>query len=460
MALLTPLLKNLEEEGSFLEEMLDRVFSSNQEVDVAKRFVRAYIEVAPEYERITLLAALMAASEKRADGRPLRIGEGLKTLAENLGDPAFVKVCQAIHSNPTTPPDIRADLGTMKGMANVPSRRELFALFDLRLPVETRNEITSLGRVLGAGSYWIIVEATMKNGERVALGLLRDKAEARAADGFSRLEGTIHRFVEMNSTAGHYVAHVGLQAIRQARGMVKDETNTELGAQQVALAHTLYDGTAVRVDRANFRTWTADWNSWGTGYKIMQLAEGTPFNDLQDEQLRRGAAKAYLAIELSNLISGERFDHDRHGNQLIIDEKSGTLWVIDTGAMRLDPLVEKDKEHIGNYLFKVYEGLQRKSDLGSVAVEALQAFGEDGPSKIVAEVQRALLALADFYRELRGDDFKDVIRAALRRGQTDPVVQQTFIDRFVDRYGFLGVMGVLVSNAGPSFSTVKIEKKH
>lgn len=458
IAILTPLLKNAKDDGYLFTEMLNRVFSGD--APIARKFVRAYIDISPEYERFALLAALMAATEKRADGRPLRVGEGLRALAENLGDPAFVKVCQAIHSNPTTPADIRSDLSTMKSMANAPLRRELFALLDLRLPEDIKGSISSVGRVIGAGSYWIIAEATLKGGEKVALGLLRDKAEARAREGFSRLERTLNRFMELGGSLEQSVAHAGLIAIRQARGMIENETNTLSGSQQVLRAHTLYDGVSMRADNRSFRTLTAPWKSWGVGYKVMKMAEGIVFNAIEDSELKRSVAKAYLTVELANLMSGTPFDHDRHGDQLLVDERSGTLWIVDSGAMRLEPYSGKDKEYIGNFLFRVYEGLQHSHDLASVAVDAMDGnSGSDGPPKVIAEVQRALLALADFYRELNRDDLRDVIKAALRINRTDPIVQQAFIDGFVDRYGFLGVVGALVTNAGPSFSTVRIMER-
>lgn len=58
-----------------------------------------------------------------------------------------------------------------------------------------------------------------------------------------------------------------------------------------------------------------------------------------------------------NMLSGGRFDHDRHGKQLKIDIETDTIGLFDTGAMAVVDPAPKDKELLGRILSRTAQDI-------------------------------------------------------------------------------------------------------
>ena len=57
------------------------------------------------------------------------------------------------------------------------------------------------------------------------------------------------------------------------------------------------------------------------------------------------------------MLSGGRFDHDRHGKQLKIDIETYTIGLFDTGAMAVVDPAPKDKELLGRILSRTAQDI-------------------------------------------------------------------------------------------------------
>lgn len=460
---------------SNFDHVAEKMFAADDEnAPIGKKLLAAYVESLPEYQRGLMVSAMMVAAQKNSTDQPLRVGQALGCFAENMDDPAIYKACQAIHSNPSTPQDIKQDLKQLKSNTSIPNRKELFELYDQSVPSQLQGQIKTLGRVLGAGSYYLTVEAKMQDGSRMALAMLKDHARVKAAVGFDRLMRTadilarednsrpiepdimpsdnlLSRFfrrekkppVAKAQGLGRIIAPMR-QAIQMGQKMVAVETNSDLGAQQVMLASALYDGMMIEVDQHQFEFKTANWRHHGENYKLMDMAAGEhSFNTLPeatiaDKNFKKSMAKAYVTAELVNILRGGCFDHDRHGEQFRIETKGQKtiLSIIDTGAMALEPPGKLEKELMGEILFEAYMAQKKGQSIGAYMAEKMENLSEKYTEIPVAvmDMQKALLALSDFHTgedfahpRFEAKDWKDVFDGVQKTGLIDNNIQNSFL---------------------------------
>ena len=77
-------------------------------------------------------------------------------------------------------------------------------------------------------------------------------------------------------------------------------------------------------------------------WAIMDKAFGKDFQDLLPEN-KKTVAKAVVTMEFANMLSGHRFDSDRHSGQYKIDENTNTIGIFDTGSISIVEPTEKEK---------------------------------------------------------------------------------------------------------------------
>src|SRR3990167_247293 len=134
---------------------------------------------------------------------------------------------------------------------------------------------------------------------------------------------------------------------------------------------------------------------WEEEYRLLEQAQGVHFNDLpMDSPLRNAVAKAILVLELSNILSGSRFDSDRHGNQLRIDDHS--IGLFDFGEMMLDAPTETDVTQLQRALpYMIGDAFAPMSNLQLPTFQCyLKQLDENSPpSSFLTRAYRALLAL-------------------------------------------------------------------
>lgn len=336
----------------------DQIFPSGMKYGVeARKILQIFLEETDSSLRGFMLAALMAASEKVA-GAPEEYSAGrrLSMILSMLG-PAEKKLGQAINSHPSTPEDLRADTKSIKSMSDPLPRWDLLARVREALPKEYHDtSLPRLGKTLGAASYYIAVDC----GESV-LSILRPHARTLARTGLDRMHSIAIRLSNdssMNKVAGPFI-----ESIQQAREMIDLETDHQKGVLQQENARRRYEGLSIVVDGERFDFTTAAWKACGPEFRHQEKVHGAHFLDLTQEgqthdPFVRRAALAHLTAELHNILSGDTFDHDRHGAQSKI-QRGGTthsIGLFDHGCMALQPPTEEEKRELASTLCDLVEG--------------------------------------------------------------------------------------------------------
>ncbi|MEZ4749211.1 MAG: AarF/UbiB family protein [Bdellovibrionota bacterium] len=379
-----------------------------------------------------MIAALMAAAQNTEESRyKTTIGERLALILERMG-PAETKLGQVLHSSPHTPHEIRDGMGRLKSEADVLTRWDLFKLHGDVIPDSLKKRIKRVKRILGAASYYVTYEVELEtvrpNGDIVrenrVISLLRPHAKKRAKTGFEVMKRMAQKQAEKNPAF-----KVLVSMIEQAERMADIETDWQIGKKQAEDAERLYHGATIQIgDGKPFEIHVARTLETGEGYRVMEEAKGVHFNDLPERTAKQKArkrdiARAYVALEISRILRGEKFDHDRHGAQLKID--GNKIYLFDFGAMATDdqlPTTE-DRKVLAEVL---YEGLKSfKSELGT----GDHAFGDylfkliqdktekGGASDYLIRVQKGVIALGDFFKYLKPGDLEDVVKGVIQEGQ-------------------------------------------
>lgn len=408
----------------------------------SKKILGVFLEETDPSLRGFMLAALIAASEKVA-GAPeeYSAGKRLAMILSMLG-PAEKKLGQAINSHPDTPEDLRSDTKHIKSMSDPLPRWELLQRVAEAVPESYRDvAIPRIGATLGAASYYIAVDC-----EDSVLSLLRPHARELARTGLDRMERVAIRLStdpELSHVAGPFI-----ESIQQAREMIELETNHEKGLIQQQNAWNRYEGLSIGVDDDTFEYSTAAWKGCGPEFRHQEKVEGEHFVDIlerdgAEDPFVRSAALAHITAEFLNIVSGQPFDHDRHGSQSKIVKGTGihTIGLFDHGCMALTPPRVEEKQQLANVLCDLVQGyLEGRTGLLERAHSIIREQRErDGvaPAYLVS-VERALLALNDFMRFdssgesglLKRTDLGGVLAAVFRSGEVDPIFSSTIAQRF------------------------------
>ncbi|MDD5586205.1 MAG: hypothetical protein PHY92_04510 [Alphaproteobacteria bacterium] len=388
----------------------------------ARDIMHSYIKARSNYEREIILSAMMVANRNiGADAG--NVGKALKLFLENMG-PAEIKFGQRIASHPNTPESIRKELQGLKNMANIPPRWALYEWIRAENIPEELWRDKYLGEILGSGSYF----TTVALGDDDVLRILRPEAREKAAKGFKVLGDTVKDLQEKDLTSdldyGELTASVA-EMIAQAARMARIETDTKIGQKQYECAQEIYNGVEISGGRETLSLRVMDWKARGKNWVIMHRAKGLIFNDLPmdtPEQIayKKAFAKAYIVFEVRRIISGRKFDHDKTGAQLCINENTNEVGIFDTGAMALREPTVKEQKQLGHVIYDVIRNAYSRKQ-GSKSPQWINALGTilsgkiqelhkaDIDTRYLVEVKCGILALGDFFKALDGDDIIDLV---------------------------------------------------
>lgn len=385
--------------------------------EMLKVIVTEYFDIMPDYVRSKLIAGMLSVDKGDHETQGISAGQALATMAVTLNDPALLKLCQAINSNPGFPKRLRDDVAFAKTDAAPLTRAQLWAVIDNDTG-DLAGRVEYLGPNLGNGSYYVVNEARiLPPGEEVgnssvieqfgksqALGLLRPNARENAAYGFSALESLADRLTQHEAFSPAALSAFQ-QAIAEARYMMEHETDTAYGMLQAQDAQAFYDPVAVQIVDKMYRFHTYRWNETGKNHKVMELIEGTPLNKfLADETVpfeqKRDIAQAIVLREICSMLSGSSFDYDRHSGNYIIGSDR-TIYVIDTGAKELGQFSFGEKAALGSFLADAVKATVTPGshmNVGSVYQQYCEEYQEQGEQvpRVVIHAQKALLALGDY----------------------------------------------------------------
>lgn len=417
---------------SIFNIVADKVFPNTDSSmsSIGKEFLHSYIKSRSNEEKTLYLSAMMvAANGNSATTDPEKsIARGIRLFLENSG-PAAIKLGQAMASYPDVPKFIRDEMQELKSNAARPARWDIYKWLD-NYKTENPNEKLEfgkdvwLGRILGSASYFVTLEkGAFENGQLPKMSdkvikILRAGAELDSKSEFGVFEKMLYDLGEKGVMTGGIDTFIRL--VKQAQSSSIIETDLTIGKQQLETAKTLYPNT-VEINGRKFDIHVADWPQHGKRWAELERANGLDLDQIRDEGYRRDVSKAYFTVEMVNMFSGGRFDHDRHGKQLKIDVEKNVIGLFDTGAMAVVDPSPRDKELLGRILYKTANELmsaENGASFGKVGeilsgkIEEAYKSGETN-STYLTEFQRGLLALNDFYKDFEAKDFVECFNAAL-----------------------------------------------
>jgi hypothetical protein len=436
--------KHFEEAFIFVTE---RVFPVGSEyAQEAKAILRAFLAESEPNSRSYLLSALMAtAQDVSTKTEQISCARRIAQIMAMLG-PAEKKLAQAINSHPSTPEELRIETAHVKGCVDPLPRWELTALFQRVVPQNYRNGVINrLGKDLGGASYYVTVQV-----DEDVLTLLRPHAVSKATSGLKRMQ----RVGEQMRTSPELAAMAEpfSESIRQTQEMITTETDHRSGIAQTHLAWKAYNGMQIEVKSGelafNVTLSTAQWLAAGPGFRHQKQCLGVHFNDLPENTpaefaRKKAIAAAYLAVEFSKLLSGQCFDHDRHGMQLkvqILKNGDVHLGLFDHGCMATTPFTEVEKKELAHSCCELFKRfLNKESNILTHAhaqIRSARENAKDGKSPHhLISFERALLALNDFMG-LRNDgtskyfsenEIASIFASVLALGEVDPIYADTMI---------------------------------
>jgi hypothetical protein len=438
---------------NLLKRLFTRSAKSSKTSAIARDIVEAYLSCGDIPEQRVLLTAMLVANEPQTNKNE-GYGKSLKSILYALG-PAGVKMAQAIQSHPATPKDIRKDLEETKFNASPPFRWTIFSMLD---KLGLGDKIARVGKILGAGSYGVTIEAQRPNKPASAITMLRDDVRPQAASGFKTFMQTCEKLIQKHPTFKPLRA-----MIKQAQKMSVVETDMDLAEWQARFGERLYN-VGVKVDDYAFHFKSAPWIGHDKDYKETQIMPGAPFLKLptktrKQRAYKKAVAKAVLLVELRVIMAGRPSDHDRHGGQQAI--AGDQIGMFDHGAMSLKAPSDEHKHLLGHVLGRALRrpitSLGRTSVADALVQEIDRQAEKPANAEFMTEVKRAFLSLANYTDELSPKETAAIFAQALTSSDVHPSIRQGLkqgLGLFAPLYlGVKGRFGLLRSKA----STVKID---
>ncbi|MDR0803798.1 MAG: hypothetical protein LBO08_01780 [Rickettsiales bacterium] len=385
----------------------------------------------------TMLAAIAASGhlgDEKSDAgdADALVGRGLRQFFETMG-PAWIKFGQLVSYINGLPVGIRRELARLRDSAESPNRAEIFDIIERTVPNELRARIGRVGELLGAGSFWITVAIEFDGGPKV-LQLLRPNASDKAAFGFGVIEKTVADLSKIDS------AYSPMKNIaKRARQSADTETNAIAGNAQFVAAEKMYSGTAVEIDGVKYSPRAAKWNFYGDGYKIMDMAAGRSLNsDELPLDKKHDMARAYVALELRNMLAGGAWDIDRHAGQQnfqVLPDGNVAINIFDTGGMMMRRPGKNDRLMLGDLLESVANSVAHGRDLAVAISKKTEEMSKKAGilgvnADYIADIQKGLFALSDIIeysknpsKSLSGAELNEIISAVVGAGAMDKFIK-------------------------------------
>ena len=420
----------------------DKLFQDAGDLgNVGKEFLYNYISSRNNSEKNFYLSAIYTASYNKGDQREIpnspytkeqrSLAQGLRLFLENSG-PAGTKLAQAMSSYNDVPMFIRHEMQKAKSNANPPPRWTVFEW--IKNSEKELQKEGKLGKKLGSASFFVTYDMLGKDGSSKVVKILRSGSKIKADREFAIYLETLKLIKDKFKGIETFN-----RLVSNASSMVDVETNLKIGKEQLDHAKGLYP-SKITTDNIEFNFKVMDWEQTSNNWAVMQKAEGCDFNQLPPTY-KKTVAKAIFETELANMLSGKRFDSDRHSGQYKIDPQTNTIGIFDTGSISVIEPTEKEKLVLGQVLASTVINLKnnKSQDVASILCSEIDkaiSLHYQEELKInstippyLSEFQRGLLALTDFLQEIPPKELSICILNALNNGkqQLDPTIFKGFV---------------------------------
>lgn len=358
---------------------------------------REYAHLAPAPVR-----AFGALTRIGANGKNERPGERLAHAFERLG-PAYVKLGQFMATRPDIIGfDLAADLGRLQDkmppFPETQARAEIEAAFGK--PVDDLYD--GFSAPIAAASIAQAHKASLKDGRKVAVKILRPRIERKAGEEF-RAFARAARHMEALSATARRMEPVKFVETLKAAAAIELDLRMEAGAAS-ELAENLKSEAGVYVPQVV-------WPLTAKRILTVEWIDGTPLADLKALDARgidrKALANLVIHVFLKQALQTGFFHADMHQGNMIVDEK-GRLALIDFGIMgRLDEDVRRTfAEIIYGFITRDYARTARVHFTAGYVpaghsvdafAQALRAVGEplQGRNAAQVDMSRVLQQLFD-----------------------------------------------------------------
>lgn len=412
------------------------------EDQVAFDFLVAYLESANKFEKSLLLSSLLVVTNAvEQNGEHISTGKKLALLCEHLGPP-YKKMLQIINSHPETSPELKKDTAHVKSQSDLPKRHDIFRLMQETVPDETLKQIKHVGLILGAASYNIAINVELTDGRKVVLILLREQAEQLAKEGYAHLRNAINICKNAKIQTKSKMA---LMMIDEAEALSHSEMDHYISDIQFDIAKKIYSEVkmTVPINGINYQVefHPAGLIESGQGYRLIEKMGGIEFNNLpentaEEKNIKRGIAYAVITKELENMLSGQYFDDDRHGNQLCVEvdpmQKRINLNLYDFGEMATTLPEPVEITQFANVIKELNQLIKSQkttsSDMDALLSHHIDlAVSHQQPYHYLLRIRKGMLALQDFQQHLRPSDMVDIItNVAVSSDKIHPELMSAF----------------------------------
>ena len=406
-----------------------------------------------DYERGLILSALLASGQNEdntsiTNGQ--QVGRGLKMFFQAKGG-AFIKFGQLLSYLPSLDSDIRRELATLREKANIPTRDELFDMMRTSLPESEFNKISYVGEILGGGSIYISVHVKY-DGRDCVIALMRPNTRKLMFDGITMISKSVDDMSDKDKKFAQL-----RNIVTQAKLSCESEVDIDQDYEKYMRAINIYESLHVKTPNADYSPDVARWFGYGAdaeknnAYKIMEMAPGKSLSSSDiDEDEKHDFAVAYVALELSILLSGARWDTDRHAGQQNFynsNFRDFCIGIFDTGAQMSNEPSRRDKIMLGHLVYELIRGARSGRGISEILNKKIKNIDSIGKSfglstEYIDGVQRGLIALSDiieYQKEIKDEDgnviqecktlsendLENIIVAILDSGIIDKTVMHT-----------------------------------
>ncbi len=344
----------------------------------------------------------LGARTKSADGRVLRPGERLANAFEKMS-PAYVKLGQFMATRPDIIGfDMARDLGRLQDRMPPFPRAAAASEIERAFGKPVDQLFTDFPEPIAAASIAQVHRATMKDGRKVAVKVLRPRIEPQVTAEF-RAFSRAARFIQSLSATTRRMEPVRFIETLKAAAAVELDLRMEASAAS-ALKDDLKDTPGVRVPEIV-------WPLTARRVLTLEWIEATPIADIAALEARgidlKALARRVIEVFLTQALHKGFFHADMHQGNLMVDEK-GRLTLVDFGIMgRLDEATRRTfAEIVHGFITRDYMRTAKVHfDAGYVPkvhsidafAQALRAVGEPlfGLSADRVDMSRVLQQLFD-----------------------------------------------------------------
>ncbi len=400
---------------TIVSHMINRLFAKTNysthhaETDIFKRFLHIFALSVPEQKKdylpLMLLGGCLGARKEIA-GEEFNLPEACRIFLEAQGA-GGIKMGQMLAKQNEVPKEYQDEFIKLTNHTETPSRAEVFRILNSCFPNAANiiHQRGGLGKLLGAASHFMTFRVNQKdsNGKPIVLSLSKNHSNLAAQRFYDRVQLALETLISSAETTEKEVEMltIVLDAVKHVSSMNNIELDGNITIQQYFWFKEVYDGITTETPNAKIEfkvvpfiideneTYTSMnlKNNGLNAYKFTELANGVdytlidkenltpeeldelqeagfPTNNEQRKELKKSLATANCFVQMQAILTGGRFDDDRHQGQIKIeriDDINGKpnyhVHMFDVGSTSREKPSQTDLQVLGRILYKTITGM-------------------------------------------------------------------------------------------------------